>query len=130
MPSAEETIDLEAISDKLTQPQCFKNPTWKIPRRRHKPARQIINDEFKRIASKDPSERDLENEVTYQTLAAPPSLKPAKTYCDITGLPTQYKSPHNQLRYHDKEVYSIVKDMAPGVDQEYLELRGANVVLK
>ncbi|CDK27974.1 unnamed protein product [Kuraishia capsulata CBS 1993] len=123
-------IDLAAISDATTSWQSFKNPNWRAPKRRHKPAKQLIGDEQKRIQSKDPSERDIENEVTYSTLQAPPSLKPIKTYCDITGLPTSYRSPHNQVRYYNMEVYDVVKNLAAGVDQEYLGLRGANVILR
>ncbi|ODV85861.1 hypothetical protein CANARDRAFT_27942 [[Candida] arabinofermentans NRRL YB-2248] len=123
-------IDLVAISDKLTKPQPFKASIHKN-KKRHKPQRQILNDEFKRVQQKQlESNTHDPNIIYYHSLNAPPSLKPIKKYCDVTGLPSNYKSPHNQLRYYDKECYDIVKHMAPGVDQQYLALRGANVILK
>ena len=68
---------------------------------------------------------------TYLSIAAPPSLKPRKHYCDITGLEGKYKSPSSALRYHNVEIYQeVIKQLTPGMDQEYLSLRGANVVLK
>lgn len=68
---------------------------------------------------------------TYFSIDAPPSLKPSKHWCDITGLEGRYKSSrHSGLRYHNKEIYEVVKELGPGVDQQYLGLRNANVVLR
>ncbi|KAI3614755.1 hypothetical protein CBS9595_004026 [Malassezia furfur] len=62
------------------------------------------------------------------TVEAPPSLLPAKRYCDITGLQVRgtltqapYTDPKTRLRYHSAEIY----DIAPGVDNAYLALRGS-----
>lgn len=102
--------------------------------KRYKGGKLVLNDESKRIqsllnAAKEEG-KQVKEILTYFTIAAPPSLRPIKTYCDITGLPTHYKSPHNQIRYYNTECYSIVKSMPAGVDQQYLALRGANVILK
>lgn len=114
----------------------FKNPHRIIKKARYKGARLILNEESRRITQlqeedklKNPDKPPVER-VTYFSIAAPPSLKPIRTYCDVTGLPTNYKSPHNQIRFYDKECYEIVRSMPPGVDQQYLSLRGANVILK
>ncbi|CEP64066.1 Ies6p LALA0_S10e01508g [Lachancea lanzarotensis] len=105
----------------------LKRSTWKKPHRRHKATRQLLTDEWKRL-TKNPNEKTL---LTYFNVEAPPSVYPAKKYCDITGLKANYKSPGNGLRFCNSEVYSLViKPMAPGIDQEYLKLRGDNVVLK
>ncbi|GME76610.1 unnamed protein product [Ambrosiozyma monospora] len=128
--SAENAQYLAELTDKLASAYKFKTGK-KMQRRRYKPLKQLLNDDLKRTQQKQSeSPTPLPNLISYHTLNAPPSLKPIRTYCDITGLPTNYKSPHNQLRYYDKECYAIVKNMAPGVDQQYLALRGANVVLK
>ncbi|KAG0664696.1 hypothetical protein C6P44_000677 [Monosporozyma unispora] len=75
--------------------------------------------------------KKLTPKVTYFNINAPPSMKPPKKYCDITGLNGPYTSPTNNIRYHNSEIYQImVKPMVPGTDQEYLKLRGANFVLK
>ena len=34
---------------------------------------------------------------------APPSLKPAKKYCDVTGLEAPYTDPKSRLRYHNAD---------------------------
>lgn len=104
----------------------FKRPH---PQRRHryKGARLIINDEMRRVNSLPAATRPS---TTYMSIAAPPSLRPPRKYCDITGLPAHYTAPLNQIRYFDSECYQLVKNMPPGVDQQYLSLRGANVILK
>lgn len=68
--------------------------------------------------------------VTYSGIAAAPSLKPKKKYCDITGLPAKYKDPKSGLYYHNGEIYQLVKALSTTQVQEYLALRGANTVLK
>nr|POF04203.1 chromatin-remodeling complex subunit ies6 [Quercus suber] len=68
--------------------------------------------------------------VTYTSIAAAPSLKPKKKYCDITGLPAKYTDPKTGLFYHNAEVYKVVKALNTTQVQEYLAIRGANTVLK
>ncbi|KAF2483205.1 YL1 nuclear protein C-terminal domain-containing protein [Neohortaea acidophila] len=68
--------------------------------------------------------------VTYTSIAAAPSLKPKKKYCDITGLPAKYKDPKTGLYYFNAEIYAVVKSLTTGQVQEYLAARGANTVLK
>ncbi|WFC97536.1 chromatin-remodeling complex subunit ies6 [Malassezia yamatoensis] len=62
---------------------------------------------------------------TYISVEAPPSLLPAKRYCDITGLQARYTDPKTRLRYHSAEIYDTIKGFAPGVDNSYLALRGS-----
>ncbi|PGG98697.1 hypothetical protein AJ79_08783 [Helicocarpus griseus UAMH5409] len=70
--------------------------------------------------------------VTYTNIESAPSLHPSsqKRYCDITGLPAPYTDPKTRLRYHDKEVFAVVRTLGQGVAESYLEARGAHVVLK
>ncbi|MCP8715949.1 MAG: hypothetical protein M5E90_00860 [Asgard group archaeon] len=121
---------LHEILEITTKEHSFKkNPNRKTaPNRRYKPSRQLISDEVKYLQAKTNLKFDT---PTYTSVTAPPSLLPRKNYCDITGLPSNYKSPSNQLRFYNSEIYQeVVKNLPPGVDQEYLQLRGANVVLK
>ncbi|KAI9639486.1 uncharacterized protein MKK02DRAFT_39786 [Dioszegia hungarica] len=67
---------------------------------------------------------------TYHTPAAPPSLLPAKKYCDITGLAAAYTDPRTKLRYKGLELWHVVRNLGPGADQAYLALRGAQTSLK
>lgn len=127
-PALEKSYELHRLSDITTKEHSFKNPNRKTPVRRFKPARQIISDEVKYLQSKTNIKYDT---PTYTSIAAPPSLMPAKNYCDITGLLGKYKSPSNGLRFYNVEIYQeVIKNMPPSVDQEYLELRGAHVILK
>ncbi|KAI9836116.1 MAG: hypothetical protein M1819_001732 [Sarea resinae] len=70
--------------------------------------------------------------ATYTNIESAPSLHPAhqRHYCDITGLPAPYRDPKTRLRYHDKEVFTVVRSLGQGVAEKYLEARGAHVVLK
>jgi len=70
--------------------------------------------------------------ATYTNIESAPSLHPAhqKHYCDITGLPAPYTDPKSRLRYHNKEVFDVVRSLSQGVAERYLEARGAHVVLK
>lgn len=117
-------------------PSPFKKPNYRKPSRRHKSSRQQFTDESKRINAilqqqKDSGEPSSMPKVTHFNVNAPPSLKPHKKYCDITGLKGLYRSPVNNLRYYNSEVYQlVVKPMPSGVDQEYLKLRGDHFVLK
>lgn len=98
--------------------------------KRHKPVRQLMSDELKRINTFCAENKKVPK-VTWYNIIGPPSLKPTKKYCDITGLKGPYKSVTNNIRYHNAEIFQlVVKPMAPGVDQEYLKLRNANFVLK
>ncbi|KAI9721019.1 MAG: hypothetical protein M1812_002498 [Candelaria pacifica] len=70
--------------------------------------------------------------ATYTNIESAPSLHPGhqRHYCDITGLPAPYTDPKTRLRYHNKEVFSVVRGLGQGVAEQYLEARGAHTVLK
>ena len=70
--------------------------------------------------------------ATYTNIESAPSLNPArqKRYCDITGLPASYTDPKTRLRYHNREIFEIVRGLNQGAAERYLEARGAHVVLK
>ncbi|KAM0752411.1 hypothetical protein T439DRAFT_324494 [Meredithblackwellia eburnea MCA 4105] len=68
--------------------------------------------------------------VTYSSVEAPPSLQPAKKYCDVTGLEAPYVDPRSTLRYHNAEIYEVLKTFQPAVIQSYLAVRGSGVVLR
>ena len=83
-------------------------------------------------------ERNLQNSIpagptaTYTNIESAPSLYPGhqRRYCDITGLPARYNDPKSRLRYHNKEVFDVVRHLPQGAAERYLEARGAHVVLK
>lgn len=68
--------------------------------------------------------------ATYTNIESAPSLAHSKHYCDITGLPGPYTDPKTRLRYHDKEVFAVIRTLGQGVAEQYLEARGAHTILK
>lgn len=68
--------------------------------------------------------------VTYTNIESAPSLQTKKHYCDITGLPSKYTDPKTKLRYHNSEVFGVIRTFPQGVPDQYLAARGANVILK
>ncbi|GMK55577.1 hypothetical protein CspeluHIS016_0206330 [Cutaneotrichosporon spelunceum] len=119
-----------------------ENPVGKkkMPRRSGVSTPMTLDDESVMSGTTTPYEDDEDGDVealeggkeviTYHTPSAPPSLFPAKKYCDITGLHAAYTDPRTKLRYKGIEVWGIVRNLGPGVDQSYLSLRGAQTSLK
>lgn len=68
--------------------------------------------------------------ATYTNIESAPSLAPLKHYCDVTGLPAPYLDPKTRLRYHNREVFAMIRSLPQGVGERFLEARGAHTVLK
>lgn len=68
--------------------------------------------------------------ATYTNIESAPSLAHPKHYCDLTGLSAPYTDPKTRLRYHDKEIFGVIRSLGQGVAEQYLEARGAHTVLK
>lgn len=70
--------------------------------------------------------------ATYTNIESAPSFHPAhqKHYCDITGLPAAYTDPKTRLRYHNKEMFDVIRNLNQGLAEKHLEARAAHVVLK
>lgn len=70
--------------------------------------------------------------VTYMNVESAPSLHPSsqRRYCDITGLPASYTDPKSRLRYHNMEVFAVIRTMGQSTAEGYLAARGAHTVLK
>ena len=70
--------------------------------------------------------------ATYTNIESAPSMHPSsrRHYCDVTGLPAPYTDPKTRLRYHNAEVFGLVRAMGTQTADAYLGARGANVILK
>ncbi|KAL2023082.1 hypothetical protein VTK56DRAFT_3992 [Thermocarpiscus australiensis] len=68
--------------------------------------------------------------ATYTNIESAPSLAPLKHYCDVTGLPAPYLDPKTRMRYHNREVFAMIRSLPQGVGEQFLEARGAHTVLK
>ncbi|KAI9505082.1 Co-chaperone [Coemansia spiralis] len=112
------------ISNLFNVAKPFKNSAYKS-NRRWKNLKQIVAQEQQAggaVLSVD--------FPTHWNIDAPPSLRPQKKYCDITGLPASYTDPKTNVRYYSAEVYQVVRSLPPGSEQDYLGLRNASVTLK
>lgn len=49
------------------------------------------------------TDRDLTSHTDHE-YEAPPSLRPPKKYCDVTGLEAPYTDPKSRLRYHNADI--------------------------
>ena len=67
---------------------------------------------------------------TYVNIEAPPSVFPAKKYCDVTGFSAKYTDPKTKLRFCSKEAFSVARSLPEHKVQEFLELRGAQSKIK
>ncbi|EHK21304.1 uncharacterized protein TRIVIDRAFT_51996 [Trichoderma virens Gv29-8] len=68
--------------------------------------------------------------ATYTNIESAPSLAHSKHYCDITGLPAPYLDPKTRLRYHNKEVFGLIRTLPQSSAEQFLAARGAHTVLK
>ncbi|KJZ79290.1 hypothetical protein HIM_01441 [Hirsutella minnesotensis 3608] len=68
--------------------------------------------------------------ATYTNIESAPSLAHAKHYCDVTGLPAPYLDPKTRMRYHNKEVFGLIRSLPQSSAEQFLEARGAHTVLK
>jgi INO80 complex subunit C len=70
--------------------------------------------------------------ATYTNIESVSTFHPRsqRKYCDITGLPASYEDPKTRLRYHNKEVFGVIRTMPQNVAEGYLAARGAHTVLK
>ncbi|XP_013117927.1 INO80 complex subunit C [Stomoxys calcitrans] len=67
--------------------------------------------------------------ILYNSLNAPPSLKPPKKYSDISGLHAPYTDPQTRLHYHNSDEFRIIRTLPSDIVQGYLALRGATNIV-
>lgn len=65
----------------------------------------------------------------YCSIDAPPSMKPAKKYSDISGLPANYTDPQTKLRFASTEEFSYIRQLPTDVVTGYLALRKATGIV-
>ncbi|KAI2655210.1 INO80 complex subunit C [Labeo rohita] len=69
------------------------------------------------------------NDPNYCNIDAPPSMKPAKKYSDISGLPANYTDPQTKLRFASTEEFSYIRQLPTDVVTGYLALRKATCIV-
>jgi INO80 complex subunit C len=130
-----ESLDI----NRATKP--FKNPAYHAPARRNKNLKQILSDSNARAAAaaaaaeaggtgNQSSAQQQQMQPTYQNIESPPSFRRGNKWCDMTGLPAKYTDPKTKLRFRNGEVFAALRALPAGSAERYLEVRGANVVLK
>ncbi|XP_075965599.1 INO80 complex subunit C isoform X2 [Anarhichas minor] len=114
-----------AITESTAKPPPFKDPTFM-----HSgiggAAAGKKNRTWKNLKQILALERTLPwtlNDPNYYSIDAPPSLKPAKKYSDISGLPANYTDPQTKLRFTSSEEFSYIRLLPTDVVTGYLALR-------
>ncbi|XP_073703748.1 INO80 complex subunit C [Garra rufa] len=69
------------------------------------------------------------NDPNYCNIDAPPSMKPAKKYSDISGLPANYTDPQTKLRFASTEEFSYIRQLPTDAVTGYLALRKATCIV-
>ncbi|XP_038146957.1 INO80 complex subunit C [Cyprinodon tularosa] len=69
------------------------------------------------------------SDPNYYNIDVPPSLKPAKKYSDISGLPANYTDPQTKLRFTSSEEFSYIRLLPTDVVTGYLTLRKATCIV-
>lgn len=121
------TVETEPGPAEKAQP-VFKNPNFKhtnIVGTKKKPWKTL-----KQILSAEQSLTWPEEAITYSSLEAPPSFRPAKKYSDISGILAPYTDPHTKLNYACSEEFAEIRKLPSDIVQGYLALRKANTQLQ
>jgi INO80 complex subunit C len=67
---------------------------------------------------------------SYLSIQGPPTLKPTKKYCDLTGALAKYTHPRLHIRYSKYDHYAMIENMTRHSIQAYLDMRRANTDIK
>ncbi|KAK7494992.1 hypothetical protein BaRGS_00013871 [Batillaria attramentaria] len=65
-------------------------------------------------------------DVTYSSLDAPPSFKPARKYSDLSGLSSKYTDPQTKIRFANAEEFTRARMLPSDLVTGYLALRKAS----
>lgn len=112
------------MDDKKSLP--FRDNDWRERRKDPKSnfARQKT---IKQICAAEASSGYAYN---YQSVEAPPSVKPPIKYCDITGYPvlpflmqSKYRDPASDLIFYDRAVSSYIKLLNKPTIENFLSIR-------
>ncbi|ORY96631.1 YL1 nuclear protein C-terminal domain-domain-containing protein [Syncephalastrum racemosum] len=121
VPVEEPTTPTSGPLNLATIKKPFKNPRYTTPKK---------NKNLKQLLAMEKTQ-DLSPDIpTYQNIECPPSIRPQKKYCDITGLEARYTDPKTGLRYHSAEIYQFIRTLSVPNVQAYLSSRNAAVILK
>ncbi|CAK90509.1 unnamed protein product (macronuclear) [Paramecium tetraurelia] len=106
----------------------FKNSQWQARKKELKSRRQSQSRKFNNIKAQVQINNSAfncnNNYISDLSIEAPPSLKPAKRYCDVTGFEAKYKDPVTQLYYCDSIVFNYIRNCPKASAETYLNIRG------
>nr|XP_020468380.1 INO80 complex subunit C [Monopterus albus] len=120
-----------AMTESTAKPPPFKDPTF-MHSAIGGAAAGKKNRTWKNLKQILALERTLPwklSDPNYYSIDAPPSLKPAKKYSDISGLPANYTDPQTKLRFTSSEEFSYIRLLPTDVVTGYLALRKATCIV-
>jgi INO80 complex subunit C len=85
---------------------------------------------LKAIFAAEHYDRIPPSQPTFANIDAPPSMLPAKKYCDITGLPSKYTDPKTKLRFESSEAFIFARKLPEHKAEEFLGLRQAHARIR
>jgi INO80 complex subunit C len=85
---------------------------------------------LKAIFAAEHYDRIAPRQPTFVNIDAPPSMLPAKKYCDITGLPAKYTDPKTKLRFATADALRIARRLPDHKAEEFLALRQAQARIR
>lgn len=118
----------EAVTAGDKPKYVFKNPNFKhfnVVGNKKKPWRTL-----KQILAAEQSLSWPDEAVTYSSLEAPPSFRPAKKYSDLSGLEAAYTDPQTKLNYACSEEFAEIRKQPSDIVEGFLALRKANTQLQ
>ena len=122
--------DIEGVDSNITEtPELpFKDPNFKhsnIVGNKKRPWKTL-----KQILASEQNLNWPENSIRYTSISAPPSFKPSKKYCDLSGLEALYTDPQSKLNYECSEEFAEIRKLPSDIIEGYLQLRKANTQLQ
>ncbi|XP_012680517.1 INO80 complex subunit C [Clupea harengus] len=119
------------LTETAAKPQPFKDPNF-VHSGIGGAAAGKKNRSWKNLKQIIAVERTLPWKVehpNYYNIDGPPSMKPAKKYSDISGLPANYTDPQTKLRFASSEEFSYIRLLPTDVVSGYLTLRKAPCIV-
>ncbi|XP_022102330.1 INO80 complex subunit C-like isoform X2 [Acanthaster planci] len=124
-----QTADAALVSQRPALP--FKDPNFTHSSRGVAASKKSrVWKTLKQITSAERALPWKPDDATYSSIDAPPSIKPAKKYSDLSGFPAKYTDPQTKLRYADAEEFSRARMLPADIVTGLLTLRKANPELQ
>ncbi|PIK34424.1 putative INO80 complex subunit C-like [Apostichopus japonicus] len=105
----------------------FKNPQFTHLGRSHSAKKTKSWKSLKQILTTERTSNLNTDHITYGTIDAPPSFKPAKKYSDLSGFEAKYTDPQTKLHFSNPQEFAQLRILPSDTVSGLLSLRRANL---